>query len=61
MSPAASKVSVFSGVRRALVEKQRQMGGRERGDGGARHRSWSFRRQVKIYLDADPQVRAARG
>jgi len=31
MSPPRSKVSVFSGVRRALVEKQRQIGrGRER-------------------------------
>jgi cytidylate kinase len=62
MSPAASKVSVFSGVRRALVEKQRQMGaavsvvmeGRDIG-------SVVFPdAQVKIYLDADPQVRAAR-
>jgi cytidylate kinase len=62
ISPAASKVSVFSGVRRALVEKQRQMGaagsvvmeGRDIGsvvfpDAG-----------VKIYLDADPAVRARR-
>ena len=62
ISPAASRVSVFSGVRRALVEKQREMGaaasvvmeGRDIGsvvfpDAG-----------VKIYLDADPAVRARR-
>jgi cytidylate kinase len=62
ISPAASKVSVFSGVRRALVEKQRQMGaaasvvmeGRDIG-------SVVFPdAEVKIYLDADPAVRAAR-
>jgi len=56
MSPAASKVSVFSGVRRALVEKQRQNGrGRERGDGGRDIGSVVFPdAQVKIYLDAEP-------
>ena len=62
ISPAASKVSVFSGVRRALVEKQRQMGaagsvvmeGRDIG-------SVVFPdAEVKIYLDADPAVRARR-
>jgi cytidylate kinase len=62
ISPAASKVSVFSGVRRALVEKQRQMAaavsvvmeGRDIG-------SVVFPdARVKIYLDADPKVRAAR-
>ena len=62
ISPAASKVSVFSGVRRALVEKQREMAaavsvvmeGRDIG-------SVVFPdAQVKIYLDADPRVRAAR-
>jgi CMP/dCMP kinase len=62
ISPAASKVSVFSGVRRALVEKQRQMGaaasvvmeGRDIG-------SVVFPdAEVKMYLDADPAVRAAR-
>lgn len=62
ISPAASKVSVFSGVRRALVEKQRQMGaagsvvmeGRDIG-------SVVFPdAEVKIYLDADPAVRAGR-
>jgi cytidylate kinase len=62
ISPAASKVSVFSGVRRALVEQQRQMGavasvvmeGRDIG-------SVVFPdAEVKIYLDAEPAVRAAR-
>lgn len=62
MSPAASKVSVFPGVRRALVEKQRAIGaghsvvmeGRDIG-------SVVFPdAEVKIYLDADPAVRAAR-
>lgn len=62
ISPAASKVSVFPGVRRALVEKQRQIGasanvvmeGRDIG-------SVVFPdAEVKIYLDADPGVRAAR-
>ena len=55
MSQAASRVSVLSGVRRALVEKQRQMGaarsvvmeGRDIG-------SVVFpNAEVKIYLDAD--------
>jgi len=62
MSPAASQASVFPGVRRALVEMQRKMGaaqsvvmeGRDIG-------SVVFPdAQVKIYLDADPAVRAAR-
>ncbi len=62
MSPAASKVSVFPGVRRALVEKQRSIGaqrsvvmeGRDIG-------SVVFpNAEVKIYLDADPRVRAER-
>ena len=62
ISPAASKVSVFSGVRRALVEQQRQMGavasvvmeGRDIG-------SVVFPdAEVKIYLDADPLERARR-
>jgi cytidylate kinase len=62
ISPAASRVSVFSGVRRALVEKQREMGaaasvvmeGRDIG-------SVVFPdAEVKIYLDADPAVRAER-
>ncbi|MGA2435032.1 MAG: (d)CMP kinase [Bryobacteraceae bacterium] len=62
LSSAASKVSVFSGVRRELVEKQRRtaetqdvvMEGRDIG-------SVVFpNAQVKIYLDADPAVRAGR-
>ncbi len=62
LSSAASKVSVFSGVRRALVEKQRKiaeaqdvvMEGRDIG-------SVVFPDAlVKIYLDADPAVRAER-
>ncbi len=62
MSPASSKVSVFPGVRRAMVEKQRAI---------ARDRSVVMEgrdfgsvvfpdAEVKIYLDADPAVRAAR-
>lgn len=62
VSDAASKVSAVPGVRRALVEKQRQMGaersvvmeGRDIG-------SVVFpEARVKIFLDADPSVRAAR-
>lgn len=62
MSEAASRASEFSGVRRALVEKQRHMGavgsvvmeGRDIG-------SVVFPdAAVKIYLDADPAVRAER-
>jgi cytidylate kinase len=62
ISPTASKVSVFPGVRRALVEMQRRMGasesvvmeGRDIG-------SVVFpNADVKIFLDADPAVRAAR-
>jgi cytidylate kinase len=62
VSPAASRVSAIPGVRRALVEKQRLMGavasvvmeGRDIG-------TVVFpNAQVKIFLDADPEVRAAR-
>jgi cytidylate kinase len=62
MSPAASKVSVFPGVRRALVEMQRRMAtsqsvvmeGRDIG-------SVVFPdADVKVFLDADPAIRAAR-
>ena len=62
MSQAASKVSSVPGVRRALVEKQRAMGaessvvmeGRDIG-------TVVFPdAQVKIFLDADPRVRAER-
>jgi cytidylate kinase len=62
VSPAASKVSAIPGVRRVLVEKQRRMGaassvvmeGRDIG-------TVVFpNAEVKIFLDADPEVRAAR-
>jgi CMP/dCMP kinase len=62
VSPAASRVSVFSGVRRVLVEKQREIGARqsvvmEGRDIG----SVVFpNAEVKIYLDASPEVRARR-
>ena len=62
VSDAASKVSAVPAVRRALVEKQREM--------GARHSSVMEGRdigtnvfpnaQVKIYLDASVEVRAGR-
>jgi cytidylate kinase len=62
VSPAASKVSAIPGVRRALVEKQRQMGaagsvvmeGRDIGTVVFPNAA------VKIFLDANPGVRAAR-
>ena len=62
VSEAASKVSTVPGVRRALVQKQREMAasgsvvmeGRDIG-------TVVFPdAQVKIYLDADPEVRAER-
>ncbi len=62
ISPAASQVSVFPGVRRALVEKQRRMGaersivmeGRDIGTVVFPDAA------VKLYLDADPEIRARR-
>jgi cytidylate kinase len=62
LSDAASKVSAVAGVRRALVEKQREMGeaqsvvmeGRDIGTNVFPNA------QVKIYLDASVEVRAAR-
>ncbi len=62
MSQAASRVSTLSGVRRALVEKQRGMGAEQsvvmegRDIGTVVFPS----AEVKIYLDADPAVRAGR-
>lgn len=62
ISPAASRVSVFPGVRRALVEKQRQMGATEsvvmegRDIGSVVFPD----AEVKVFLDANPEVRAAR-
>jgi cytidylate kinase len=62
ISDAASKASVIPGVRRAMVEKQRQMStqasvvmeGRDIG-------SVVFpKAEVKLFLDADPAVRADR-
>lgn len=62
VSEGASKASTFSGVRRALVEKQRQIGaaqsvvmeGRDIG-------TVVFPdADVKIFLDADPAIRAVR-
>jgi cytidylate kinase len=62
VSETASKISAVAGVRRALVEKQRRIGqagsvvmeGRDIG-------SVVFPdAEVKIYLDADSQVRAGR-
>jgi len=62
VSDAASKVSAVPGVRRALVEKQRRMGERSsvvmegRDIGSVVFSNAS----VKVYLDADPGVRARR-
>jgi len=62
ISPAASRVSMFPGVRRAMVELQRQMGASEsvvmegRDIGSVVFPD----AEVKIFLDADPAVRAAR-
>lgn len=62
VSDAASKASAVSGVRRALVEKQRQMG-------AARGVAMEGRdigtvvfpdAELKVFLDADPTVRAER-
>jgi CMP/dCMP kinase len=62
VSPAASKVSAIPGVRRILVQKQREMGaaasvvmeGRDIG-------TVVFpNADVKVFLDANPDVRAAR-
>lgn len=62
MSDAASKVSAVPGVRRALVEKQRQMGARESVVMEGRDIGTNVfpQAQVKIYLDASVEVRAAR-
>ena len=62
VSDAASKVSAIPAVRRALVEKQRQMG--ERSSVVMEGRDIGTvvfpKASVKIYLDADPAVRARR-
>ncbi len=62
ISSAASKVSAIPGVRRALVEMQRQIGA----EGGVVMEGRDIgtvvfpNAEVKIFLDADPQVRAER-
>jgi cytidylate kinase len=62
VTEAASKISAISGVRRALVEKQRAMG--ENGSVVMEGRDIGTvvfpDAQVKIYLDADTAVRAGR-
>ena len=61
MSPAASQVSVFPGVRRAMVELQRAMGASSCVMEGRDIGSVVFPdAAVKIYLIADPAIRAAR-
>lgn len=62
LSDAASKVSAVPGVRRALVEKQRVMGARESVVMEGRDIGTNVfpQAQVKVYLDASVEVRAAR-
>ncbi len=62
VAQAASKISVIPGVRRALVEQQRRMA--ERSSVVMEGRDIGTvvfpEAQIKVYLDASPQVRAAR-
>jgi cytidylate kinase len=62
LSDAASKVSAVPAVRRALVEKQREMGARQSAVMEGRDIGTNVfpDAQVKIYLDASVEVRAAR-
>ncbi len=62
VSPAASKVSAVSAVRRILVVKQREMAAAESVVMEGRDIGTVVfpNAQVKIFLDADPDVRAAR-
>jgi len=62
LSDAASKVSALPGVRRALVDKQRQMGDRQSAVMEGRDIGTNVfpKAQVKVYLDASVEVRAAR-
>lgn len=62
MSDAASKVSAVPAVRRALVEKQREMGSQQSVVMEGRDIGTNVfpNAQVKIYLDASVAVRAAR-
>jgi len=62
LSDAASKVSAVPAVRRALVDKQREMGSRQSVVMEGRDIGTNVfpNAQVKIYLDASVAVRAAR-
>lgn len=62
LSDAASKVSAVPAVRRALVDKQREMGRRQSVVMEGRDIGTNVfpAAQVKIYLDASVEVRAAR-
>jgi len=62
LSDAASKVSAVPAVRRALVEKQRQIGSTQSVVMEGRDIGTNVfpQAQVKIYLDASVEVRAAR-
>ena len=62
VTAAASRVSVHPAVRKVMVARQRELGaGGRRGHGRPRYRHGSLsRREVKIFLDADPGVRAER-
>ena len=63
VSHAASVVAVIPGVRHPMVAEQRRAGSaRRRGDGRPRHRLASYfpHADLKIFLDASPEVRAQR-
>lgn len=62
VADAASRISAIAGVRRALVEKQRQMGARQSVVMEGRDIGTNVfpDAAVKIYLDASVDVRAAR-
>jgi len=62
MSDAASRVSAVVGVRRALVDKQREMGQQQSVVMEGRDIGTNVfpQAQIKIYLDASVEVRAAR-
>lgn len=62
LSDAASKVSALPGVRRALVDKQREMGAVQSVVMEGRDIATNVfpKAQVKVYLDASVEVRAAR-
>jgi len=62
VTEAASKVSMVPGVRRAMREEQRRIGSRQSVVMEGRDIGTVVfpEAQVKIYLDADPEVRAGR-